>query len=677
MQIQFLVLFSLVFVIAACGGGGSGGGGANGPDSDGDGVPDQIDEFPDDPTRATTEENAFRLLSQATYGPTMADINYVVKKGSVAWVDEQLDAPSAYDHENDAHLTHVQRTIEIAQLVRRNEDYFTEKVDNGVPTGSFIFNSQADNLIQKNQLAAWIENALGGQPDYPRHGSDQLRQRVAYALSQILVASSNDPILGRRSEALAEYADILTRNAFGNFRNLIREVTTSPAMGVYLSHRGNRKTTIENVPDENFSRELMQLFTIGLYQLNLDGSPDRDNNPLSYPDSGNNLVPSYTQQDVVELAKVMTGWNLQDLAFWSHFRFAKFGDYLGSMKFFPEQHEDESYAGGDGRVTILGETIDLAAIDRDGNPSGLDAALDVIFNHQNVGPFISSNLIRRLVTSNPSSAYVARITRVFNDNGAGIRGDLKSVVRAILLDEEARGDDFTLDSFGKVREPYLAFTHLLRAFDSQPFDGWEAIGGGEMEGVYWFSGLYSKISQGPLRANSVFNFYSDSYVPVDDYFINSQIVAPELQIQSSPVLLNYANAVGDVVDNQADLILHLIETYGGNGYNRDFYPKLNLQPALDVFERGIDGDSDGDFSNIEANRAAGVDALLDYLDLLLLGNTMEDKFRAALRHYLLDGSALDFKRFDDENMPEVALATQIVNEAIYFIATSSSYLVQK
>jgi uncharacterized protein (DUF1800 family) len=587
-----------------------------------------------------------------------------MQSGVEAWVDSQFNAPSAYDSDADAHLTHLQRTQAIAAAMDNTITWVQTH------EGAQVFNVEASGNVQHYQMSSWWENALAGQPDNPAHGADQLRQRVAYALSQIVVTSSSEKPLNARGESLAHYYDILARNAFGNYRDLLREVTLSPAMGTFLSHRGNSKATADNGPDENFARELMQLFTIGLYQLNIDGSPDRDGNPQSYPDAGDNLLPAYTQQDVEELAKVMTGWSLDNLATFQRIA-AKHGNYTVPMKFYPEHHEDEILEGGDGQVTVLGQTINLAAIDHDGNPSGLDAALDVIFNHPNVGPFIATNLIHRLVTSNPSSAYVARVAQAFNDNGAGERGDLKAVVRAILLDPEARGDYSTDPGYGKVREPLLALTQLLRNFSTEPVNGWRGYDNRTVNSVYWFSEVDKVLDQGPLRSNSVFNFYSEDYVPSDTYFASERLIAPEMQIQADQQLLGYNNLVADLLAGPDISVT--------SGLNHRMFLQLNLERELKLFEQAMDGDQNGDFSNFDTNLEPAVDALLDHLDTVMLANRMTAEFRAALKHYLLNGFGVSDAYKDTVNSadPDVARAEQIIKDAIHMIATSSSYMILK
>lgn len=618
-----------------------------------------------------TLARAHRLLLQTTFGPRQDELDYVQLVGTTAWIDEQLAKPSAYDDDRDAtkHRTHLERTIEIAKHAQPTVNWD----DNGTkpfnqPEASF----SADDY----QMAAWWENAIGLHPTNTLHGSDQLRQRVAYALSQLLVTSTYEAPLFRRGEALAAYYDILAKHAFGNYRDLLGEVARSPAMGVYLSHQGNRKADVAagTRPDENFAREVMQLFTIGLYQLNIDGTPDRDNNPATLSDAGDNLVPSYTQGDIEELAKVMTGWDLVDNPSYGKNN-NKHGDYTKPMEFTASEHEQ-------GNVTVLGQVIDLAS---GADNSGMDAALDVLFNHQNAGPYVSKHLIMRLVTSNPSAAYINRVAAVFNDDGNGVRGNLKAVVRAILVDYEARGDAYvTQDGFGKFKEPLLAWTQLLRATDAVPLDGWQGKdysrdGGTLVNGVYWFSNPQSYFGQGAMRSPSVFNFYNADYVPSDNAFAANGLVGPEMQIQTDQVLLEYNNKlVSQLTYFEKNKITiqdgaTLEEFAATKSFSSAPVMLVSLDRALQVFKAALADNYD----NIENTAPDGVAfrekaavALIQYLDQLLLGETMTTEYKAALREFLLNASGLK----DSDNFIE---ALNMVRNATRMVAASALYMVQK
>jgi uncharacterized protein (DUF1800 family) len=305
-------------------------------------------------------------------------------------------------------------------------------------------------------------------------GEDQLRQRVAFALSQIFVVSGTEV---KHAAGMASYQNLLLDNAFGNFRELMEEVTLHPAMGIYLDMVNNAKgnAAAGTKPNENYAREFLQLFTIGTVQLNLDGAVRT--NPDGEP------LPTYSQDDIQAFARVLTGWTY---AAWpgSTSRWVNPPKMIGAMVPIESQHDAAE-------KTLLGVTLPAGQTAR----ADLEQALDNVFNHPNVAPFIATRLIQHLVTSNPSPSYVARIATVFADNGQGVRGDLKGVVRAILLDAEARGTAKTDSSYGKLKDPVLFMTGFLRGL------------GGKSDGVYLRSQA-AAMGQDVFTAPSVFNYYS-------------------------------------------------------------------------------------------------------------------------------------------------------------------------
>jgi uncharacterized protein (DUF1800 family) len=339
----------------------------------------------------------------------------------------------------------------------------------------------------------WFRNAINGE--------DQLRQRVAFALSEIMVVSQVGA-LASLPYAVTSYQDLLVTQGLGNFRDLIEAVTLHPAMGVYLSMLGNQRPDQQrNIrPDENYARELMQLFTIGLVELNVDGTPRLD--AMGEP------IPTYSQSVIEGFAHAYTGWTYANAPN-GNFLLARPlpANQVVPMQLYPSYHDA-------GRKLLLdGVTIPAGR----GGAQDLDAALDNVFAHPNVGPFIAKRLIQRLTASNPSPDYVSRVAARFNDNGRGVRGDLAAVVKAILLDTEARVA--STPSTGKVKEPLLRLTQLWRAYGGRAADGsYRAFGNS--------SGL---LGQGPLQANSVFNFFAPDYAPPGE-IRNAGLVAPELEI---------------------------------------------------------------------------------------------------------------------------------------------------
>ena len=620
--------------------------------------------------------DAHRLLVQSTFGPTPELLAEVQAVGIEAWIDAQLNMGSAYDSAADNWKTHLERTIEIAQQSQPGKKWF----------GSGAFNRYvASEFVADYQMSSWWENVLGAsKAGYDQVGSDQLRQRVAYALSQLLVTSAFPAPLNQRAEAMAYYYDLLAKNAFGNYRNLMGDIARSPAMGVYLSHQGNAKADLVKGtrPDENFAREVMQLFTIGLYKMNLDGSPDRDGNPATYPDAGSVVVQSYQQTDVEELAKVMTGWDLVNNGVFFGYLFVKEGDYTQQMEFNPRYHEDEVAEGGDGLVTVLGEAI---ALNSGADGSGMDAALDVLFNHQNTAPFVSRSLIQRLVTSNPSSAYVARVASVFENNGQGVRGDLKAVVRAILLDQEARSTT-AQQGFGKAKEPIMAFAQLLRATHVSPLNGWKSPENVQMSDVYWYPSAELHLGQAPMRSQSVFNFYQPGFVPVDAEFQQNSWAMPETQIQSGVVLVEYGNLVHSMLSNYEENKITKLDktTVAAFALNKNSYKTNGLfltsfSDDLVLFEQALEGDSNGDFASMSSTvvdadgdtpKANAIDAVLDRIDAVLLGGRMTPEVRGALKHYLLDATGTN-----TANNVENALT--IIRDAYHLVSISSLYMIQK
>ena len=443
----------LAAALVACGGGGGGDPAATPP--------------PTQPPPVTIgKEDAYRFLNQATFGATAAEAQNVVTLGYEAWIDQQLQRPASLE------LPHIQQVFAT------------------YPPGADF------TRLHEDRVDIWLRHAL--------HAPDQLRQRVAFALSQIMVISQASPLVGYPWGS-ASYYDMLAQNAFGNFRELMEGVTLHPAMGVYLSMLGNQKPdTARNIrPDENYARELMQLFTIGLVELNLDGSVKTD--------GAGKPIPTYDQEIVQGFAHVYTGWTYSGAPSFA-LAFPTIANQTRSMQAYAEQHATGakrllSYPGAVATVVPAGQTPQ----------QDLEDALDNIFHHPNVGPFIAQRLIQHLVTSNPSPQYVERVARKFNDDGSGQRGNLSAVVKAVLLDSEARAAPASATA-GKLKEPLLRLTQL-----------WRAYGARSQSGKYNVQNITGLIGQGPLQAPSVFNFFSPFYAPPGE-IANQGLVAPEMQV---------------------------------------------------------------------------------------------------------------------------------------------------
>jgi hypothetical protein len=377
--------------------------------------------------------DAARFLNQATFGPTPSEMVNVcgspcTQSNYSAWIDNQFIMP-------------VTALPAFGWLPDSQPNNCTSPLTAGGPADPFGTNCPRD-LYSIYQLQRFFFVNTISAPD-------QLRQRVAWALSQILVTSSTqDPI----AYANRDYQQMLIDNAFGNFRNILFSISVSPFMGNYLDMVNNAKATATKQPNENYAREIMQLFSIGTLELNPDGS--------LLLDLGGNPIQTYDQTDITELAKVMTGWT-----YWPQPGVATFS-WNAPVNYQNTMAACEGAVSGCGATnyhetsikTVLGYTI----------PPGLRAdadlstVVDVIFYHPNVAPFIGKQLIQHLVTSNPSPAYVGRVSAVFNDNGSGVRGDLKSVVKAILLDPEARAPRNPIGKFGKLKEPVTRISNFIR-----------------------------------------------------------------------------------------------------------------------------------------------------------------------------------------------------------------------
>jgi len=434
---------TFMLTLSACGG-SSGGTGSPPPP-------------PPPPPPPVTVAEGFQLLNQASFGATLDEAQNVVNLGVDAWIDRELAKPAS---------------LQLPYL-------------RSLPRPQFL------GELQPDRVDIWFRNVVDGD--------DQLRQRVAFALSEIMVVSQLGALQGA-PYALADYYDKLALNAFGNYRDLIEIITLHPAMGVYLSMLGNEKPdpALNIRPDENYARELMQLFSIGLVELNIDGSVRTDG--LGQP------IPTYDQAIIEGFAHVFTGWNYAGAPSFQQ-AFQNDNNQTVPMQLYPAFHDT-------GAKTLLGGFTIPAGQTGD---QDLQMALDNIFNHSNVGPFIAIRLIRRLVTSNPSPGYVARVASAFNDNGFGIRGDLGAVVKAILTDPEAR-PAMHMEIDGKVKEPLLRLTQLWRAYD-----------GASQSGAFPLAPAYIIFGQGPLQASHVFNFFSPFYAPPGE-IRQSGLVAPELQI---------------------------------------------------------------------------------------------------------------------------------------------------
>jgi hypothetical protein len=432
-------------------------------------------------TGPASTADTVRFLDQATFGPTSAEVARVQGIGFRAYLNEQFSATMS------SYPTLTLMNIDSSQ---------------GCPTGS-ASTCLRDNYTMHPLEVKFFQNALNTQAS-----SDQLRQRVSFALHQILVISGRDII---QPSWMSPYLQTIDRNAFGNFRQLLSEITLNPGMGAYLDMAGNNK----NNPNENYAREILQLFSVGQDQLNVDGTPKLD--------AQGNRIPTYDQTTITNFARIFTGWNISAVA-------GQQGvfDYITPMTVTRETNHDTAQ-----KVLLNGAVLPANQT----STQDLNGAIDNIFNHPNVGPFIGKQLIQQLVTSNPSPAYVERVAVVFNNNCSGlypdspcsgVRGDLKSVVRAILLDPEARGDVKTDPAYGRLREPAQFITNILRVCNASS-DGY----------LYPNS---STLDQDIFRPTTVFSYY-----PADYLVPGTDLAGPQFGILSTSTALRRANFVNTIL----------------------------------------------------------------------------------------------------------------------------------
>lgn len=493
---------------------------------------------PDTDEFRTAKKDSHRFLEQSTFGPTVFEMGYVAHKGKAAWIDEQMQTAP---------------TLMLPTLHATSDERWGEYTN------------------------IWFRTAVSAE--------DQLRQRVAFALSEIFVISASDG-LGDEQYGLANYYDILVKHAFGNYRELMEEITLNPIMGEYLSMKGNRKPDPDKNlrPDENYARELLQLFTIGLVQLNQDGSVKLGDNGVP--------LPTYDQDVVESFAHVFTGWQFANA---DEFPWPSNKDFINPMEPWEEYHDT-------GQKTLLnGSVINAGNNARE----DLTAALDNIFQHPNVGPFIARQLIQRLVTSNPSARYITDVAAVFNADESGIRGSLGSVIRAILLHDEAQyGHTREAQTFGKLKEPLLRVTGLWRSFTPQV-----------LSAEFNYAWVKNDIRQAPLNSPSVFNFFSPSFSQ-PGAIRNQGLLSPEFEIHDESSIINITNRL------LANSIWSHDYIYESDAHRW----ALDIRPEVEMAEEDTE-------------------KLLDHLDLLLLGGDMSKELRDAARtlisNYDSDGASVN------------------------------------
>ncbi len=533
-----------------------------------------------DPVGPSAKEAA-RFLLQATFGPDQdspedadqipENVEAVMAMGIGPWIDDQLERPVGT----------------LLPMVRwQNEQ----------PPSAEIYNDRKMN--------AWWGRAMGLPKLHPDATTEQLpdplRQRVAFALSQIFVVSDRMERLAGENAGMAHFYDTLLQHSFGNYRDLLRAVSLHPCMGIYLSHLGNRKpdTAARTFPDENYAREIMQLFSIGLWELEPDGSRRLDANGRP--------IPTYGNGDITEFAKVFTGLSYGLHVNGSNPGFGIYdGDFTVPMKGWDAEHDL-------GPKTLLRGATTPARTASPGNTgtatlADVDAAIDNLFHHPNVGPFFGRLLIQRLVTSNPSPAYVGRVAAAFDQ---APRGDLGRTVKAILMDPEARDASMMADpTFGKLREPFLKAVNVARAFNATSEAGW-----------YYLDAFILDHAQEPMKAPSVFNFYLPTHTPPGP-LAEAGLVSPEMQIINASSGVTAPNYFWTGITGG-------LHRWGVGIAARTTRLNLDQEMRLNVPEEAVGDPS----ASVEA---LDPDPLIRRLDLVLTGGTLTPESFRIIREAVL------------------------------------------
>ena len=558
------------------------------------GVGYDLAEAPDEQTATITLGNlspnpsakaAVRFLLQAAFGPDgdFKNVHDVMKQGYDLWITHQFARPVGLQQ---PYLNYIKR------------------VKNG-------------RVYSDSRVISWWDRVMEVPtlyPGGPQQAGDPLRQRVAFALSELFVISDRLDALGNEPIGMANYYDMLLKNAFGNYRDLLYNVGTHPCMGLYLSHLQNEKgdPVAGTFADENFAREIMQLFSIGIWELNPDGTRKLDGNQQP--------IPTYDNTTVANMARVMTGFS---------FGGPKAKDFWNARENFtvPMRMWDEFHDIG-AKTLLNGVSLpDRVASDPDKGTAGLldfNAAIDCLFNHPNTAPFISKQLIQKLVTSNPSPAFVARVAAKFANNGGGVRGDMKAVIRAILLDPEARDPAMmSVSTFGKMKEPYLRTVNLARALEAKAANG-----------NYPLNNLADIHFQEPLSSPGVFNFFKPGFSP-DGPVSDAGLVAPEFQILNAVTALSGPNYY-------ASALQYGFNRWGSSNHRALVLPQL--KPELLLVE--------------------DVPAMMRRLDLLLTGGTLPNEQHQVIREAVeqINDSMWEWKQ-------------ERVRMAIYLIAAAPEFAI--
>jgi uncharacterized protein (DUF1800 family) len=538
-----------------------------------------------DALTAPTATDAARFLTQATFGPTFSEIAALQAQGITAWIDRQMALPA---------------TSQLAAIRADGTEFPNPPAP---PTESFY------KYSTRNRRAAWWKVAVTAP--------DQLRQRVAFALSELLVVG-NDSTLQTETESLCNFYDIFVNNAFGSYRDILDQATLSPIMGRWLSHVQNQKAdpVKGTSPDENYARELQQLFTIGLVQLHPDGTVMLD--------ASGQPIPTYDQNTISETAKVLTGWAFAIAGSTSFTRgppgssnvnggsslngVPADSGWINPMRYYDDYHDKTAKRIVSLQQVALDRAQPTAIPAGQTGPQDLKILLDTLFNHPNTPPFIATQLIQRLVTSNPSPGYVYRVAQAFINDGTGKRGNLGATVRAILTDYEARSPDVLNNAgYGKLKEPLLRLTALfrglnVRAENGRYLDSYYNDPRGSYTPVSTLASIYTSFGQDTQLSPTVFNFFSPDYSP-PGAVASAGLVAPEMEITDASFALTVPNIlIGYIYRNMASFPV----------------PASGPNPFLAM-----------DFSALLPN-AKNAAALVDQVNLLFCANQMTASTRTQI-----------------------------------------------
>lgn len=524
-------------------------------------------------TKAYTQ----RFLHRASFGATMDQLEELTGTSASIWFETQLSIPA----------TEYLKAIQA--------EYLT-----------------ANTLPSRRRYELLIDAAIAGD--------DQLRQRLMFALSQMFVVSNEGP-LRNRPERIAFFQDILSRNALGNYRDLLQEVTYSPAMSIYLTYLANEKGDLVSgrVPDENYARELLQLFTIGLHEINMDGTRKLDTN--------GNAIETFDNDDITGLARVFTGLSTDNGRFEN--RLGGEGALLRPLIMFDQFHSE-----------LEKKFLDSVIPERTAGDESIKLALDAVFAHSNVPPFVARQLIQRLTTSHPEPDYIQRVANAFasgvytlpNGNvvGTARRGDLSATVAAILFDTNVLRDPGDMPpTFGKVREPILRLTNWARAFHSKPDS--------RNDGLLWLYGGVT--SQLPFSSPSVFNFYRPGYIAPNSLTGSEGLTIPEFQITNSNTIFGYIDTISQ-------------------------YIYATRRSRSGEYEGGLRADYTSLYS-LAHNPAQ----LFDHVDLLLTGGRLSSTVR---KRYLdlANQTSIELDTEERDRLDRIRLCVSMV-------MTSPNYLIQK